>query len=249
MLLRVQIGRWQLCYLKVKYQCTLQLHKYEVQSISFRTEIFAILRSVVTTPAASDVIPKVAWDSVLKVCIVCDATLAFIKMCNVLSVIIKMADFREQGACIKFCFKLGKTATECYEMLKTAFGEQAMGRSQTFQWFSRFKAGRTSIDDEEHSGRPVSSSTPEMIDRVRQIIRQDLRRTVDEVSMLVGISHGTCHRILTEDLKMRSVASKFVPTLLSVDQNQQRLDVCLDLKENAANDPSFLSNVIRGGET
>ena len=46
-----------------------------------------------------------------------------------------MADLREQRACIKFCFKLGKTATECYEMLKTAFGEQAIGGSQTFQWF------------------------------------------------------------------------------------------------------------------
>ena len=69
----------------------------------------------------------------------------------------------KQHACIKFCFKLGKTATEYYEMLKTAFGEQAMGHSQTFQWFSLFKAGRTSTDDEERSSRPVSSSTPEMI--------------------------------------------------------------------------------------
>ena len=55
--------------------------------------------------------------------IMCDATLAFIKRCNVLSAIIEMADFREQRACIKFCFKLRKTATECYEMLTTAFGE------------------------------------------------------------------------------------------------------------------------------
>ena len=55
--------------------------------------------------------------------IVCEATLAFIKRCNVLSAIIEMADFREQPACIKFCLKLGKTATECYEMMKTAFGE------------------------------------------------------------------------------------------------------------------------------
>jgi len=132
-----------------------------------------------------------------------------------------MVDFHEQRACIKFCFKSGKTATECYEMLKTAFGEQAMGCSQTFQWFSRFKAGRTSTDDNEHSGRPVSSSTPEMIERVHQIIREDRRHTIDEVSMLVGISHGTCHKILTEDLKMQHVASKFVPTLLSVDQKQQ----------------------------
>ena len=90
-----------------------------------------------------------------------------------------MADFREQRAYIKFCFKLGKTVTECYEMLKTAFGEQAMGRSQTFQWFSQFKAGRTSTDDDERSGRPVSSSTPEMIERVRQIIREDRLRTID----------------------------------------------------------------------
>jgi len=160
-----------------------------------------------------------------------------------------MANFREQRACIKFCFKLGKTVTEYHEMSKTAFGEQAMGPSQTFQWFSRFKAGRTSIDDDERSGRRVSSSTPEVIDRVRQIIREDRRRTIDEVSMLVGISHGTCHKILTENLKMRRVASKLVPKLLSVDQKQQRLEVCLDLKENAANDPSFISNVITGDET
>ena len=110
-------------------------------------------------------------------------------------------------------------------MLKTAFGEQAMDCSQTFQWFSRFKARRTSTDDDERSGRPVSSSTPETIERVRQIIRKDRRRTIDEVSTLVGI----CHKSLTEDLKMRRVASKFVPRLLSVDQKQQRLDVCLDL--------------------
>ena len=97
-------------------------------------------------------------ESQLSVRIVCDATLAFIKRCNVLSVIIEMADLREQRTCIKFCFKLGKTATEWYEMLKTTLGEHAMGRSQTFQWLSRFKAGRTSTDDDERSGRPLSSS-------------------------------------------------------------------------------------------
>jgi len=160
-----------------------------------------------------------------------------------------MVDFCEQRACIKFCFKLGKTATECYAILKTAFGEQAMGHSQTFQWFSWFKAGRTLTDDDERSGQPVSSSMPEMIERVCQIILEDRHRTIDEVSMLVGISHGTCHKILTEDLKMQRVASEFMPRLLSVNQKQQRLDVCLDLKENAANDSSFLSNVITGDET
>jgi len=76
-----------------------------------------------------------------------------------------------------------------------------MGHSQTFQWFSLFKAGRNLTDDDECSGQPVSSSTPEMIERVCQIIREDRRGTIDEVSMLVGISRGTCHKILTEDLR------------------------------------------------
>ena len=120
-----------------------------------------------------------------------------------------------------------------------------LGRSQIFQWFSRFKAGRTSTDDEEHTGRPVSSSAPEMIERVRQIIREDRLHTIDEVSMLVGISHGTCLKILTEDLKMRRVESKFVPRHLKVDQQQQRLDVCLDLRENGPNASSFFRISLR----
>jgi len=42
-----------------------------------------------------------------------------------------------------------------------------------------------------------------MTERMRQIIHEDHRLTIDEVSMLVG----TCHKILTDDLKMRRVAS------------------------------------------
>ena len=78
-----------------------------------------------------------------------------------------------------------------------------------------------------------------MIERVRHITGEDRRRTIDEVSMLVETSHGTCHTILTEDLKMRHVALKFVPRLPSVDQKQQRLDVSLDLKKMPLTTPVF----------
>ena len=71
-----------------------------------------------------------------------------------------------------------------------------------FSGFPGLRQGRNSNDDDECSGQPVSSSTPEMIERVHQINREDRRRTIDEVSMLVGISHGTCHKISTENLKM-----------------------------------------------
>jgi hypothetical protein len=55
---------------------------------------------------------------------------------------------KEQRVCIKFCEKLGETATETYEMLQQAFGETALSRSKTSEWYSRFKNGSTSIDDD-----------------------------------------------------------------------------------------------------
>jgi hypothetical protein len=42
-----------------------------------------------------------------------------------------MADFKEQRICIKFCFKLKKTAVETHRMLVEAFGENAMSQSKT----------------------------------------------------------------------------------------------------------------------
>ena len=44
---------------------------------------------------------------------------------------------------------------------------------------------------------------------------------------------------------MQRVASKFVPRLLSVDQKQQRLDVCFDLKKMLLTIPAFFRMSLR----
>jgi hypothetical protein len=61
---------------------------------------------------------------------------------------------KEQCVCIKFCQKLGKMATGTDAMLQKAFGETALSRSKTFEWYSRFKNGCMSIDDDPRTGRP-----------------------------------------------------------------------------------------------
>ena len=50
-----------------------------------------------------------------------------------------MCESTEQRICIKFCFKIGKTATETYQLLQQAYGEDAMGRTQVFDWLHRLK--------------------------------------------------------------------------------------------------------------
>ena len=56
----------------------------------------------------------------------------------------KMQSSEEQYA-IKFCFKLGKNATETYGMLHTAFEASCMNRASVFEWHKRFKEGRVSL--------------------------------------------------------------------------------------------------------
>lgn len=71
-----------------------------------------------------------------------------------------MADCREQRAAVKFCFLLGKSTAETIIMLKTAYGDAALSKSRVYEWFSRFKNGEMSIEDQPRSGRP---STPMLI--------------------------------------------------------------------------------------
>ena len=68
----------------------------------------------------------------------------------------------------KFCFKLGKKATETYGVLQTAFRPSCMNRASVFEWHKRFKEGRESVKDNERCGRNKEVNTPESIgQRVR----------------------------------------------------------------------------------
>ena len=77
-------------------------------------------------------------------------------------------DTLEERYVIKFCFKLGKNATETFEMLQTAFRPSCMDRASVFEWHKRFKEGRPSVRDNEKCGRSKEVNTPELIgQRVR----------------------------------------------------------------------------------
>ena len=58
-------------------------------------------------------------------------------------------DTLEERYAIKFCFKLGKNATEMYGMLYTAFGSSCMNRVTVFEWHKRFKEDRESMREDE----------------------------------------------------------------------------------------------------
>ena len=163
--------------------------------------------------------------------------------------IFMLCESTEQCICIKFCFKIRKTATETYQLLRQAYGEDAMGRTQVFDWFRQFKEGRTSVESNSRSGRPSTSRNEEMIAKVPTIVRNNRRLTVREIADDCGISAGSCDAILTDDLHMKRVCAKFVLRMLTDDQCEQCQKIASDLLEHSCEDEQFCKNIVTGDKS
>jgi hypothetical protein len=55
-------------------------------------------------------------------------------------------------------------------MLLLAYGDETMSRACVFEWFKRFKEGRTTVESDEREGRPSTSRNEEMIQKIRTAI-------------------------------------------------------------------------------
>ena len=127
-------------------------------------------------------------------------------------------DTLEEWYAIKFCFKLGKNATEPCGMLRTAIGPSCMNRAWVFEWHRRFKEDRESVRDDERCGRSKEVNTPQLIGqrvRVRVTMLRFLRSPEEipweEASTLqigpVAFPQGQCtspqlhlcHRLFDQD--------------------------------------------------
>jgi hypothetical protein len=104
-----------------------------------------------------------------------------------------MESVGKQGICVKFCFK-----AETHNMLRETYGDDALSQTTTYKWFKCFKNGRTSMDDDERSGRPSTSRSKPLIAQV-EIICGNQQLTVRKVAEKSGISIGS--RLLTDDLQ------------------------------------------------
>jgi hypothetical protein len=80
---------------------------------------------------------------------------------------------------------------EFLKMIQQGFGDQSLSHAQVFQWHARFKTSRTSVDDDECTGRPTSCTIPETVARI------DQRRTIRDIAEEVEVGYGTCQQVLT----------------------------------------------------
>jgi hypothetical protein len=71
----------------------------------------------------------------------------------------------EQRTNINFKCRLGKSASETLSALLQVYGDTALKKSAIYDWFSWFKNGQEKLEIDQHSGRPSTSRTTEMIEK------------------------------------------------------------------------------------
>jgi histone-lysine N-methyltransferase SETMAR len=74
------------------------------------------------------------------------------------------------------------------------------------------------VQNTSHQRRPRTSTTPENIAAVHDLIEGDRQLSVVEICQELGISYGSVQSIIKNELQFRKISARWVPRLLSDQQ-------------------------------
>lgn len=160
----------------------------------------------------------------------------------------KMVDDVEYRSVIKFLILRGKTPAEIIKELNEGYGSEAPSTATIYRWIGYFKGGRTSVFDETKSGRPMEIDE-KITEKCKNIIGNDRKITIRELSKGLNVSTGYVHNIL-DQCGIRKLCSRFVPKFLTPDMCQNRQRACesnLQLYDELG--AEFVRNIITVDET
>jgi len=116
----------------------------------------------------------------------------------------------EQRVAIKCCFKAGLSATETLVLVQTAYGNEAVNRSNVFKWYSWVRDGRELVEDDERGDSPKSTGTEVNTAAVADLDKNDRRIASRMIAVPLNIPKTVVLRILKEDLGKRKLCACFV---------------------------------------
>ena len=105
-----------------------------------------------------------------------------------------MTERVEQQICIKFRVKLDHSSTETVWMIQKAFMDNAINAVQIKMSHKHFKDGQESVESDPRSGQPVTSRTPENVERGQAAINKDWQLTGRELEADLGFQKLLCLR-------------------------------------------------------
>ena len=148
---------------------------------------------------------------------------------------------------IKCRISLNIDSKHIFNELSGIYGPQTISMCTVFRWVKAFKAGKFSVEDNTHPGRPKTSVTKANIAAVKIVVKQDARLSVKDIASCTGISEGSVQTILKKRLDLRKVYSRWVLHLLTEEQKTQCLKCAWELLKTYKG--WVISNLLTGDET
>jgi histone-lysine N-methyltransferase SETMAR len=125
-----------------------------------------------------------------------------------------------------------------------------MSQRAVYDWYNRFKNGRSGIEDDSRSGRPKEARSDSNVELIEGLLDIDRRWTCEEMAELSGIPSSSIHRILTQDLGLRKVTARWVPHHLTEEHKARRIATARQLLHRFRQEGSaFLERIVTLDET
>ena len=145
-------------------------------------------------------------------------------MTTVVKMVGRRVDQKDEiRAYIKARSKHGCSLKQLMSELSTAYGSSCESYDTVRSLKNKFEPGVESIKNAPKSCRPKFAFSKENVSKIKEIIEGDARLTVRDIARKVSISLSTVHLILKKHLKVRKIFARWVPHLLTDEQNRQRV--------------------------
>jgi histone-lysine N-methyltransferase SETMAR len=151
---------------------------------------------------------------------------------------------------INFLVRDGWKAADISKKISDVYGDQALSRSQVFKLVSRASEGYSAAVRLPGSGRPISATTEENVEKIDAMIREDRRISIRDIAEEISISLERVNHTIRDTLGFKKCAAAWIPKDLTEAQRQARIDICnthLELIEEQGND--YLRNVVTCDES
>jgi hypothetical protein len=78
------------------------------------------------------------------------------------------------------------------------------------------------------------------------MIRSNRRLTIREIADDLNFSFGSVQQIVTNVLNKKRVSAKFVPRILTPEEQEKLLSISLELRDRVTSDQNFFQNMLTG---
>ena len=154
----------------------------------------------------------------------------------------------EQRIITKFCVRMGKSATETFEIFEACIRKLNVIKNASFWVALSLQRRQGSAEDDERCGRPVTSHTNENIKNESAVICANRQQRICEIAQSMGYQRLYVSEYWLRVLTCTGYVNTSFSTFLPQDKKAVRMEMVIDLISAVEKDPSLLCRIVIGGE-